>query len=140
MNSESVTALVVAQLQGDGEPMPVRVELRWVATDPYAVWVVFQTGRTDAGDVPWVLSRELLAEGLHAPAGIGDVHIHPDEAELFITVLELSSPSGYALFELDTVDLSEFLELTYDHVPLGAEELFIDLDFEIAMLWEGETR
>jgi hypothetical protein len=140
MNSESVTALVVAQLQGHGEPMPVRVELRWDATDPYAVWVVFQTGRTDAGDVPWVLSRELLAEGLHAPAGIGDVHIRPDEAELFITVLELSSPSGYALFELDTVDLSEFLELTYDHVPLGAEELFIDLDFEIAMLWEGENR
>ena len=50
-------------------PVPVQVEMRYDTRDPYAVQAAFRTGR--AGWVEWVFSRDLLTEGLLAPAGAG---------------------------------------------------------------------
>ena len=53
----------------------MQVALRYDTRDPYAIIAAFRTGR--AGWVEWVFSRDLLADGLIADAGDGDVRIRP---------------------------------------------------------------
>jgi hypothetical protein len=137
MSNDTVRADTVVHLLCGEEPAPVEVRLSWRPDDPYAVEAVFLTG---CEGVRWVLSRDLLAGGLHAEVGIGDVRVRPDDRDWDRTLVLLDSPSGHACFEFATDDLSEFLEDTYDEVPLGAESLFLELDEEIALLLEGETR
>jgi Streptomyces sporulation and cell division protein, SsgA len=137
MSNDAVRADTVAYLLCGAAPALVEVRLSWRSEAPYAVEAVFLTG---CEGVRWVLSRDLLAEGLHAEVGIGDVQVMPHEHDWDSTVMLLDSPCGHACFEFATDELSEFLEDTYDEVPLGAESLFIDLDEEIALLLEGETR
>jgi hypothetical protein len=137
MSHDRVRADTVAYLMCGSAPAPVEVRLSWRPDDPYLVEAVFLTG---CEGVRWVLSRDLFAEGLHAEAGIGDVRVMPDDQDWDSTVVLLDSPFGHACLEFTTDELSEFLADTYDEVPLGAESLFIDLDEEIALLLEGETR
>ena len=135
MNGPEVRGHTIADLVPScgSLPLPVSVRLTWRPADPYAVELVFDTGRDDTAEVRWLVSRELLDEGLYHPAGWGDVWIGPHE-DTALTVIELSSLDGVALFEFDTDDLSDFLLDTYDEVPPGAESLVIDLDAEIARL------
>jgi hypothetical protein len=144
MNGANVRGWTVADQLVAGEAAQVTVELGWRESDPYAVELLFVVGEDGCEDVPWLVARDLLAQGLHTPSGLGDIHIRPggsceccgDE----ITVIELDAPSGWAEFEFTTTDLSQFLEATYDQCPPGAESLILDLDTEIALLLEGETR
>lgn len=105
-------------------PLPTHINYR--ATDPYAVEAVFTQ---EDGDVTWTFSRELLADGMHARAGTGDVAIWPgtgtgikDDAQIFI---ELSPPSGTALVSLPRACVEEFLNQTTSIVPAGAEHTYI---------------
>jgi len=139
MNAD-VEATTVADLLGAGEPTPVTVGLSWRASDPYAVELVFLAPHCDAEDVSWLIARDLLAEGLYLPAGLGDVHIRPHQRDWETTVLVLASHNGRAEFEFDTEALSEFLQATYEHIPPGAEDMALDLDTQIAQLLEGENR
>jgi hypothetical protein len=141
-----ISTLIVARLRRGPALLSVRVELSWHAVDPHIVYATFQTGRGADWDVVWGLGRELLAQGLHMPTGIGDVHVCPGDPRgcgPAVTVLELGSPGGRAggraVFELDTDEtdeLAEFLADTYAHIPLGREALFLDLDAEISHLLE----
>jgi len=106
--------------------VPVQVELRYDTRDPYAVVAAFRTGR--AGWVEWVFSRDLLADGLLARAGEGDVHIRPGSGNPEIVVMELSSPSGHAVFEARAQRLAEFLDASYDIVLPGSETLWMNVD------------
>lgn len=106
--------------------VPVQVELRYDTQDPYAVVAAFRTGRT--GWVEWVFARDLLADGLIAPAGDGDVSIKPVADEPEIVLIELSSPSGHAMFEASAQELAEFLDRTYDIVMPGNENLWVSVD------------
>ncbi|RJQ75681.1 SsgA family sporulation/cell division regulator [Pseudonocardiaceae bacterium YIM PH 21723] len=106
--------------------VPVQVELRYDTRDPYAVVAAFRTGRS--GWVEWVFSRDLLADGLIADAGDGDVRIRPVIDEPEIVVIELSSPSGHAMFEASAQELAEFLDRTYDVVMPGNENLWVNVD------------
>jgi hypothetical protein len=90
--------------------------------------------------VSWLVARDLLAEGLYLPAGIGDVHVRPHQRDWETTVLVLNSQDGRAEFELDTDALSNFLQATYEHIPPGAEHMALDLDTHIAVLLEGDNR
>ncbi|HZD15126.1 MAG TPA: SsgA family sporulation/cell division regulator [Pseudonocardiaceae bacterium] len=138
-----ISALIVARLRQGPELVPVRVELSWHPGDPHAIHATFQTARTAAKDVRWVLGRELLAQGLHIPTGIGDVHLCPRDprgTDPAVTVLELCTPTGHAVFELDTDELAELLADTYAHLPFGHEALFLDLDTEITQLLEEDIR
>jgi hypothetical protein len=94
--------------------VPVQVELRYDTKDPYAVVAAFRTGR--AGWVEWVFARDLLADGLIADAGDGDVRIRPAADDPEVVVIELSSPSGHAMFEASAQELADFLDRTYDVV------------------------
>jgi hypothetical protein len=120
-------------------PVPVRVWLRYDPADPFAVHATFHTGGQEP--VRWVFSRELLAAGLAGPAGIGDVRVHPlpefgpvDGERGQRIVLELSTPSGHAVFATDADAVGEFLRATYRLVPEGTELGHLELDAELAAL------
>ena len=124
--------------------LPVRADLAYDVTDPYAVQVSFHTGSgTGNGDVvQWTFARQLLSDGVSVPAGEGDVQVWPSTANgVPVVCLSLSSPSGRALFEVPLPDLVEFLGRTYQAVPTGSESDHVDVDAELALLlWaEPET-
>jgi len=112
--------------------VPVQVELRYDTSDPYAVVAAFRTGR--AGWVEWVFARDLLADGLIAHAGEGDVAIRPAVDDPEVVAIELSSPSGHAVFEASAQELADFLDRTYDVVVPGNENLWVDVDDALTRL------
>ena len=79
--------------------LPVRARLKYDVYDPYALTVAFHTGGADTSDtVEWTFARQLLMDGVTAPAGQGDVRVWPTTtAGEGIVCLSLCSPSGKAL-------------------------------------------
>ncbi len=149
----------------DGKPVSVSATLHYSGSDPYAVHVVFHLrpnqapahvgpGENDdtsvaspsvpsctaessdaGGDISWTFSRELLADGLNAPSGHGDVRIWPWYAHGRRSVaLALCSPDGYALFEAPRTVVERFLNRCYGCVSAGLEEHYIDIDASLANL------
>ena len=120
----------------EGSSLPVKASLRYEPEDPYAVHVVFHAGSSEAtGEVSWSFARQLLADGMSEPTGIGDVRVWPWQAANGPSVaLALSSPDGHALFEVPRLALGDFLGRTYRQVPEGAESLHLDIDGALAAL------
>ncbi|MFB9902901.1 SsgA family sporulation/cell division regulator [Allokutzneria oryzae] len=116
--------------------VPVQVELRYDTRDPYAVVAAFRTGR--AGWVEWVFARDLLADGLIAAAGEGDVRIRPAADDPEVVVIELSSPSGHAMFEAAAQELADFLDRTYDLIVPGNENLWVSVDDALGHLLSND--
>ncbi len=117
--------------------VPVQVELRYDTRNPYAVVASFRAGR--AGWVEWVFARDLLADGLLADAGDGDVRIRPAANDPEVVVVELNSPSGHAVFETPAQRLAEFLDSTYDVVLPGCETLWMNVDDALGQMISNES-
>jgi hypothetical protein len=135
MRNDHVTfrsAAVFDLLAPQAPAVPVQVELRYDTRDPFAVVAAFRTGR--AGWVEWVFARDLLADGLLAEAGEGDVRIRPAVDDPEVVVVELSSPSGHAVFETSAHRLADFLDRTYDVVVPGAESMWTNVDDAVEQL------
>ncbi|MGH3631910.1 MAG: SsgA family sporulation/cell division regulator [Sciscionella sp.] len=135
MRNDHVTlrSTAVFELLAPRSPaVPVQVELRFDTRDPYAVVAAFRTGRS--GWVEWVFARDLLADGLIADAGEGDVGVRPAVDDPAVVVLALSSPSGQATFEASAEELADFLDRTYDVVLPGNEHQWVDVDDALAQL------
>ncbi|MFD1047344.1 SsgA family sporulation/cell division regulator [Kibdelosporangium lantanae] len=66
--------------------------------------------------------------GLIAEAGDGDVRIRPAVDDPEVVVIELSSPSGHAVFEASAQELADFLDRTYDVVVPGNEHMWVNVD------------
>lgn len=117
-----------------GGTRPTAVELTYRASDPFAVelTMTYQPLRT----VRWLVARSLLAEGVLAPAGVGDVRLQP--LPCGTVSIELLPPDGYALLHARTQDLLQFLSQTYDLVRPGAEQ--IDIDQLIEHLVNGQQQ
>lgn len=131
MSTQTRLSLVVDA----GTTIPVDVVLRYDSADPYAVTVAFRTG--DAG-VEWVFARDLLAAGLQAPSGQGDVMIWPTiGAEDETISISLSTPEGHALFEAPRWILQDFVAQSLEAVPSGAEADHLDIDELLAALLAG---
>lgn len=130
--------LVPTELDGELPGPPVRatsvpVELHFDATDPYAVHLRFVTGPDR--DVRWVFARILLADGLLARVGEGDVRVRPGTGTADDSlVVELDSPSGHARFEVSAAVIAEFLDSTYDLVAAGREADHVDVDSALTAL------
>lgn len=125
MRSDAVHQSQFVYLNGCSTPVLARLMYR--ADDPFTVSLAF---RVDARDwVEWDFSRELLLAGLTEPAGIGDIRLRPDLAtdEAYL-VLELESPDGYAVVELEIADVRRFADATTAIVPPGTEAERLDLD------------
>jgi len=82
--------------------------------------------------VEWIFARDLLAAGLSGPAGEGDVRLWPSvEPDRSVLNISLSSPYGQAQFEAPLAALTRFLLRTFEVVPEGREEEFIDTQDEL---------
>ncbi|MGH3813415.1 MAG: SsgA family sporulation/cell division regulator [Pseudonocardiaceae bacterium] len=109
---------------------PVVTRWTYCTDDPFAVTLEIQTRGNCCVD--WVLARELLVTGLSAPAGIGDVRVRPAQVgEWDVTLVEIRSLEGHAVLEVDRNLLQQFVEATFDVVPLGDESAVIDMDAAI---------
>lgn len=108
-----------------GATTPVQTRWSYRKDEPFAVTVAFcaERGRW----VEWLFARDLLIDGLTMPAGLGDLRVRPGE-DPDILVLEISSPSGNAVFELDREATEEFLATTLEMVPAGAEDDYFDVN------------
>jgi Streptomyces sporulation and cell division protein, SsgA len=129
LRHHTVVATTGMTLIGEATEIAVEAELTFHSRDPFAIRVVFSVAA--APTVEWVFSRELLVQGLRAPAGTGDVQVFPCHNGI---ILELNSPSGRARLLARPKLLVNFAQETLDLVPLGAESRYFDLDQEIALL------
>lgn len=129
LRHRSVQASTGMTLLAENVDIAVDADFNFSTRDPFAVRVVFSVA--SAPVVEWVFSRELLVDGLVAPAGTGDVQLFPTRAGI---VFELTSPSGRARLVANPEMLASFVEDTLAAVPLGCESKYFDLDQEIAML------
>ncbi|MGW1616912.1 SsgA family sporulation/cell division regulator [Streptomyces sp. NPDC002285] len=105
----------------------VPVRLYYKDTDPYAVQFSFDVAPDEM--VRWTFARELLAQGITAPAGIGDVKITPvgPLQDRYLSI-ELESPDGYARLEGPAAPVKEWLAKTYVAVAAGQESKAVDID------------
>jgi hypothetical protein len=117
--------------------VPLVASMCYSADDPFAIRMAFHVGADEP--VEWIFARELLAAGLHGPAGEGDVQVWPsDDAGLEVLNLALSSPFGEAHFEAPRVATAEFLRRTYEMIARGREGEFLDLETELDdLLWRA---
>ncbi|MHA6631069.1 SsgA family sporulation/cell division regulator [Pseudonocardia sichuanensis] len=122
----------------DAPVVPVNVELAYHTRDPYAVQASFRTGSTTA--VEWVFARDLLHDGLIGPSGTGDVRVQPVPGNPGRVQLELSSPSGHAVFTTCAQTLGDFLHRTYRAVPAESEYSWLDFDVALSDLLNDPAR
>jgi hypothetical protein len=105
----------------------VPARLYYKETDPYAVQFSFDVTPDDV--VRWTFARELLDQGLTAPAGIGDVKITPiDPHQNRRFSIELESPHGYTHLEGPAASVKAWLAKTFEVVPAGRESESVDID------------
>ncbi|ANZ41421.1 hypothetical protein BBK82_41150 [Lentzea guizhouensis] len=116
------TATVVQFIRPDGSIEPMDVDLHYRTDDPHAVTLRFHTRGQES---TWLVGRELLAAGLLAPAGVGDVRLRREEGD--VLVLELFTEDSHAVFHLSADELDRFLNSTYQVVPAGREVVDFDL-------------
>jgi hypothetical protein len=122
----------------DAPVVSVKVDLTYHSRDPYAVQASFRTGTGTAVD--WVFARDLLHDGLIAGAGTGDVRVQPMPTNPNRVQLELSSPSGYAVFTTCAQTLGDFLHRTYEAVPPSTEYSWLDFDVALSDLLNHPAR
>jgi hypothetical protein len=124
MTADSVYSIELVALADD---LPVRSRWSYDGSQPFTISVAFQT--EDDVWVEWVFARELLVNGLVGSAGIGDVRLRPRRTDGRTALqLEISSPEGHAVLELDREAVQLFLEVTTKIVPLGEESDHFDID------------
>ncbi|MEU6881767.1 SsgA family sporulation/cell division regulator [Streptomyces sp. NPDC046712] len=111
----------------------VPATLRYDRADPFAVSMAFPPPATLEGvEVSWAFSRELLAQGVEGPAGVGDVRVRPYGYDR--TVVEFHAPEGVAVVHIRTAELRRFLKRSQHLVPVGREHQYLDWDQDLAQL------
>lgn len=125
-------SLVVSTGTGEAE---LDAELRYDPADPFAVALAI--GVECGEPVVWTFARELLAAGVTAPSGEGDITVEPDPTESLGTERALRitlATDCLATMITAAAPVLEFLVETYAIVPTGSELDRVDLDAEIAAL------
>jgi hypothetical protein len=126
-------SLIVSTGTGEAE---LDAELRYDPEDPFAVALAI--GVECGEPVIWTFARDLLAAGVSAPSGEGDITIEPDltgsfdDADRTLRITLATDCLATMLASSDRV--VEFLVETYAIVPTGSELDRVDLDAEIAAL------
>src|SRR5947208_7963973 len=113
------TPLPLTVSTGTGEA-ELEAELRYDPSDPFAVSLAIGV---DCGEpVVWTFARDLLATGVNAPSGEGDITIEPDRTETFGAerILRITLATDCMATMLASTDrIVEFLVETYSVVPTG---------------------
>jgi hypothetical protein len=124
-------ALVISHDDIEVPVRAVRCEAIWLEGDPVSVTVRFEG---DGLVVDWEFSRDLLAAGLSAPAGVGDVRIWSGFRGLEkVMNLRLSSHEGTAVVQMPARQVELFLAATEAVVAVGAER--VDMDGLLARIF-----
>jgi hypothetical protein len=131
VNSFVHKTLVVQLQAGVTDRFPVLAHLSYDPADPFAVTVVFShDGRVLAR---WQLDRQMLAEGLTRPVGLGDVRLRPESRglwqELRMELLGDARPDGgrhHAMVFAWAPAFAAFLRETHEMVAPGHEEVHVD--------------
>ncbi|WP_436764388.1 SsgA family sporulation/cell division regulator [Streptosporangium sp. V21-05] len=116
----------------DSPKTPLNAMLTYSSSDPHAVCLMFVQGRTITSE--YTFARDLLAEGVRAPAGQGNVLVAPhDELDDLYLAITLTPESGYPflLYVLRELVI-DFVNQVYRHVPHGREQ--VDVDAAIATI------
>ncbi|MGA8845830.1 MAG: SsgA family sporulation/cell division regulator [Nocardioides sp.] len=116
-----------------GRPMAFMATFGYCESDPYAVGLTFHV---PAGEVPWVMDRGLLRQGLTEPAGDGDIRLAPgiDEDGHAVVRMVFHSPEGRLRVAARSAEVLQFLIRTWDLVTPGYEPEPLDLDSWIESL------
>lgn len=118
-----------------GLEVPVLARFCYDEREPFEVRAVFGMDLA-AEPAVWVFARSLLADGMHGPAGTGDVRTWPSAGHQHL-VIELTAPYVTARFEAPAADIARFLDATYALVPDDAEPPRTDIDAGIAAILNG---
>lgn len=116
----------------------LRVTMSYDPSDPFAVTA---TLHSDSGPVRWTFGRELLTDGVHEPAGDGDVVVWPalDHEGRSVVVIELHSPDGSFAGQVFTRELAPFIRNMLGVVPIGCESELLDVDAGVERLLRPDT-
>ncbi|MFD8548813.1 SsgA family sporulation/cell division regulator [Streptomyces sp. NPDC059649] len=134
MNTVIDHAVQVRLIATTPGPYAVPAVLHYQPADPLAVRMSFPPEISlDGSAVEWAFARELLAEGLRATAGRGDVRVRPCGPDR--TVMEFHADEGIAMVQLDTADVRRFLDRSYAAVPAGSELAYLGMDSGLAELF-----
>ncbi|MEV5009815.1 SsgA family sporulation/cell division regulator [Streptomyces sp. NPDC056159] len=116
-----------------GTRLPVPTHLLYRSQDPLVVEFLFQG--LALSPVSWVISRELLARGMLAASGEGDVRVWPTGTgpEALLHIL-LSPPGGSAHLIAALPALTHWLYRTYQMVPAAHETEALDLESHLERL------
>jgi len=125
-----------AVLHGQETPLLTRWSYR--SDDPFAV--MMSISRPSGRWIDWLLSRDLLIEGLAGPAGVGDVRLTPFSDEEFdVLEVRIGDDEGFASLEFDRDLIERFLEASFEIVSAGAESTVIDVEAEIEKITNSCT-
>ncbi|WP_020664077.1 SsgA family sporulation/cell division regulator [Amycolatopsis benzoatilytica] len=102
------------------------------ARDPFAVTLTL----TGYG-VDWVLARTLLADGVNAGAGEGDVYVCPDVHGKPVVAVTLFGDTGTLILRFSRSDIERVLDAMERIVPEGSESGRIDWSREFGWLVSG---
>ncbi|WP_037863164.1 SsgA family sporulation/cell division regulator [Streptomyces sp. NRRL S-340] len=132
--STVIEQTVEARLVAAAPRMPsIPATLHYDLSDPFAVRMSFPAPATLEGvEVCWTFARDLLAAGMQAPEGHGDVRVRPYGYDR--TVLEFHAPEGTAVVHVRSGEIRRFLQASSELVPVGSEHRRLDLDHDLAVL------
>ena len=134
-STDVVLRAAVPFLSGESATEHLDGEFSYDPADPYAVTMKLEAR---CGSVTWTFARELLAEGVYAPTGDGDVQVWPclSNTGEAVVIVELCSPDGTALLQTDSRAVQRFITSTYDAVPAGGESSHVSIDDLVTQLLE----
>ncbi|MEO5832408.1 MAG: SsgA family sporulation/cell division regulator [Nakamurella sp.] len=130
LSTPLIAAIPLVSVSG-AEEEAVTATLRYSPGAPFLVRANFRM--SGGRSVDWVLSRELLREGLVMAAGFGDIRFFPGDDGL---LLELRSHQGRAFLFGEIQPLMEFVRQVFALVPDGAEDDFYSIDDELELLMD----
>ncbi|MFI6843686.1 SsgA family sporulation/cell division regulator [Kitasatospora sp. NBC_00085] len=119
--------LVLRAVVCPGLTVPVAARLRYDSSEPYAVYL---DNHTDLHEpITWMFARDLLAAGVDAWAGLGDVSVYPGTGASPQTLfIALGGENGTVVLRAEAAAVRTFLAATERMVPSGTERLHVDLD------------
>jgi hypothetical protein len=134
----AASAVIGLRMFACGRETPVQARFCYDTADPFEVQMTLSAGLGEP--VTWVYARDLLAGGLTAATGDGDVRVWACHGGRTVCI-RLWSPWGTAVFEGPAGDVARFVDVTCRLVPAGAEPGRTDLDAGIAaILAQGGAR
>ena len=103
-------------------------------------WVTLEVLSGNERLSTWVFVRDLLVDGLHRPAGEGDVRVRPISrlGQRFLVLIKLLSPEGGCTLAVSRADLANWIAETTALVPRGSEHAYFDLDAELARVFHRQ--